>query len=332
MLIVSSLIPNAALPTTSPLLSYDIHLDNLQRPPHPISPLTPLRPIDNVIASQLPTKSTHVMAILNLTPDSFSDGGLHSPSNPEAVLQTVRTLLTQHKPPSILDVGGQSTRPHAPEATAEEELSRILPTIKAIRSDSSFSELAISVDTYRASVAEAAIEAGADIVNDVSAGLLDSDMLPTIAKRECTCILMHMRGNPETMHRRTDYPNGVIEGVGSELLKRVERAEKAGVRRWRIILDPGIGFAKNQAQNLELLRRFEELRDFEGLRGFPWLVGASRKGFIGKITGVEEASDRKWGTAACIAAAVQTGADIVRVHDVEEMGQVVKMADALWRA
>ena len=129
----------------------------------------------------------------------------------------------------------------------------------------------------------------------------------------------------------TDYPSGIIEGVSSELLSRVQEAEKAGIRRWRIILDPGIGFAKTQAQNLELLRRFEELRDLEGLQGFPWVVGASRKGFIGKITGVEEAGERKWGTAACVVAAVKSGADIVRVHDVEEMGQVVGMADALWR-
>lgn len=143
--------------------------------------------------------------------------------------------------------------------------------------------------------------------------------------------MMHMRGTPETMNKLTDYPEGVINGVGKELLARVREAEVAGIRRWRIMLDPGIGFAKTQAQNLELLRRFPELRDFEGLKGFPWVVGASRKGFIGKITGVEEASERKWGTAAAVTAAVQGGADVVRVHDVGEMGQVAKMADAIWR-
>ena len=143
---------------------------------------------------------------------------------------------------------------------------------------------------------------------------------------------MHMRGTPDTMTKLTDYPDGIIEGVGNELLARVWEAERAGIRRWRIMLDPGIGFAKTQAQNIELLRRLGELRDFEGLRGFPWVVGASRKGFIGKVTGVEQASERKWGTAATVAAAVQGGADVVRVHDVQEMGQVVKMADAIWRA
>lgn len=271
------------------------------------------------------------MAILNLTPDSFSDGGLHPPTEPASTLSTIRAHLTQNNPPSILDIGGQSTRPHAPQISAEVELSRILPTIKAIRSDPSFNQLGLSVDTYRASVAAAAIEAGADIVNDVSAGQLDPEMLPTIARLGCTCILMHMRGTPDTMNKLTDYPNGIIDGVGNELLARVREAEKAGIRRWRIMLDPGIGFAKTQAQNVELLRRFSELRNFEGVKGLPWVVGASRKGFIGKITGVEQASERKWGTAAAVAAAVQGGADVVRVHDVKEMGEVVKMADAIWR-
>lgn len=271
------------------------------------------------------------MAILNLTPDSFSDGGLHSIVDPRPILDTLRSYTTQRHPVTILDIGGQSTRPHAPEVSPDEELSRILPTIKAIRSDPSLQAVAISVDTYRASVATQAVKAGADIINDVSAGQLDPEMLPTIARLGCTCVLMHMRGTPATMNTLTSYPNGVINGVGNELLERVRDAEKAGIRRWRIMLDPGIGFAKTQAQNLELLRRLSELRDFEGLRGFPWVVGASRKGFIGKVTGVEDAKERKWGTAATVAAAVQGGADVVRVHDVKEMGQVVAMADAIWR-
>lgn len=133
------------------------------------------------------------------------------------------------------------------------------------------------------------------------------------------------------MNTLTTYPSGVIEGVGSELLARVQAAEKAGIKRWRIILDPGIGFAKTSSQNLELLRRFDELKVFKGLEGFPWVVGASRKGFIGKITGVVEAGERKWGTAAAVAASVRGGADVVRVHDVGEMGEVVSMADAIWR-
>lgn len=271
------------------------------------------------------------MAILNLTPDSFSDGGLHSTADPKPLLDTLRSFTTQQNPVTILDIGGQSTRPRAPQTSSDEELSRILPTIKAIRSDPSLQAMAISVDTYRAFVAAEAVKAGANIINDVAAGQLDPEMLPTIAKLGCTCILMHMRGTPETMNALTSYPDGIINGVGNELLERVRDAEKAGVRRWRIMLDPGIGFAKTQAQNLELLRRFSELRDFEGLKGFPWVVGASRKSFIGKITGVKDAKERKWGTATTVAAAVQGGADVVRVHDVREMGEVIAMADAIWR-
>lgn len=306
-------------------------LDTLPPSTEVLSPLTPLSSRLDPVSSQNPSRPTHVMAILNLTPDSFSDGGLHPIADPGLLIPTLQSYLNHPNPISILDVGGQSTRPHAPQIPPEEELSRILPTIKLVRSDPSFDKLAISVDTYRTSVAAAAIEAGADLINDVSAGQMDPEMLPAIARLGCTCILMHMRGTPETMNKLTNYPEGVINGVGKELLARVREAEEAGIRRWRIMLDPGIGFAKTQAQNLELLRKFPELRDIEGLRGFPWVVGASRKGFIGKITGVEEASERKWGTAAAITAAVEGGADVVRVHDVGEMGQVVKMADAIWR-
>ena len=324
--------PNDILPIPHATTTFRDELDSLPQNKDHVSPLTPLSPDLTPIISHSPTKQTRLMAILNLTPDSFSDGGLHFTTTSSNMLLTLQSYLSQNNPPTIVDVGGQSTRPHAPTVSDKEELARILPTIKAIRSDPVFNKLAISVDTYRASVASASIEAGADIVNDVTGGQLDPEMLPTIARLGCTCILMHMRGTPETMNKLTDYPDGIIEGVGRELLARVHEAEKAGIRRWRIILDPGIGFAKTQTQNVELLRRLGELRNFEGLRGFPWVVGASRKGFIGKITGVENANERKWGTAATVAAAVQGGADVVRVHDVKEMGEVVKMADAIWRS
>lgn len=268
------------------------------------------------------------MAVLNLTPDSFSDGGRYA-TEPSSLSSIVNNFLSVGA--SILDIGGQSTRPHAPQVSAEEEISRILPAIKLIRSQTTFDQMAISIDTYRASVAKAAILAGANIVNDVSGGTMDVDMLPTIAELGCTVILMHMRGNPETMTTLTEYLSGVVKGVGTELLECVSAAEKAGIRRWRIILDPGIGFAKNESQNLTLLRDFRELRDQHGLRGFPWVIGASRKSFIGRITGVKKASERIWGTASAVAAAVQGGADIVRVHDAAEMVQVAKMADAIWR-
>lgn len=270
------------------------------------------------------------MAVLNLTPDSFSDGGLHSLA-PSSLTTTLRTFINSGA--TIIDIGGQSTRPHAPQVSPSEELSRILPAVNHIRSlpDPTFAPTAISIDTYRASVASATIAAGADIVNDVSAGTLDPDLLPTVANLGCTVVLMHMRGTPDTMTTLTSYPDGLIPTIGRELAARVRAAEEAGIRRWRIILDPGIGFAKTQTQNLELLRRLDELRGYEGLRGLPWLVGTSRKGFIGKITGVKEASERGWGTAAAVTAAVRGGADVVRVHDVKEMSQVVKMADAIWR-
>ncbi len=266
------------------------------------------------------------MAILNLTPDSFSDGGLNTSSN---LASTIEKFISSGV--TIFDVGGQSTAPGTPEVSAEEETARVLPAIKAIRAHTRGAEVAISVDTYRASVAEAAVKAGADIVNDVSAGLMDPQMLPTVARLGVTVCLMHMRGTPATMSKLTDYPDGPIPGIAKELLDRVADAEKAGIRRWRIILDPGIGFAKTGEQNLEILRRMEELRNWPGLAGMPWLLGSSRKKFIGTVTGVTEPKERIWGTSAAVVAAIHGGADIVRVHDAMEMSSVVKMADAIWR-
>ncbi|RSL95073.1 hypothetical protein CEP52_012246 [Fusarium oligoseptatum] len=232
---------------------------------------------------------------------------------------------------SIIDVGGQSTAPGRPEVSADEEVSRVVPAVQLIRSIPEARDVVISIDTYRASVAEQAIASGADMINDVSAGLLDADMLPTVARLDKTICLMHMRGTPQTMTELTSYPDGLIPTVASELLSRVAAAEAAGIRRWRILLDPGIGFAKTGSQNLELLRRLEELRYWPGLEGLPWLVGSSRKAFVGRITGVTEPARRTWGTAATVAAAVQGGADVVRVHDTAEMGAVAKMSDAIWR-
>lgn len=272
-------------------------------------------------------KKSHIMAILNVTPDSFSDGGRHDPKDlTSAVLDMVRNGA------SIIDVGGQSTAPGREEVSADEEASRVLPAIELIRSLPETRDVVISVDTYRASVAEQAIAKGADIINDVSAGLLDPEMLPTVARLGKTICLMHMRGTPRTMAQLTEYPDGLIPTVASELLDRVAAAEAAGIRRWRIMLDPGIGFAKGAGHNLEILRSLDELRHWPGLQSLPWLVGSSRKAFVGKITGVKEPADRVWGTAATVAAAVQGGADVIRVHDVREMAMVATMSDAIWRA
>lgn len=279
------------------------------------------------------TKTTSVMSILNVTPDSFSDGG----DNPAADLDALKELARSHirKGATILDVGGQSSRPNAPDISAGEEISRILPAIRAITSLPEAAGVAISVDTYRAAVAEAAVDAGAHIINDISAGRLDKDMLRTIARLGCTYIMMHMRGNPSTMmsEENCSYPEGLIETMRKEMEDRVDAAQAAGIRRWRIILDPGFGFSKTTEQNLELLKRMSDLslRGRSKLSRMPWLVGTSRKSFIGMITEVEEPKDRTWGTAATVTEAVRKRADIVRVHDVAEMAKVVKMADAMFR-
>lgn len=269
------------------------------------------------------------MAILNLTPDSFSDGGMH-PTDLPSLTSTVQHLI--HSGASIIDIGGESTRPGSTPVGADEELRRIIPPIKHIRSSiPEAANVAISVDTYRARVAEEALAAGADIVNDVSAGTLDPEMFSTVARAGKSIILMHMRGSPSTMTNLTHYPNGVIPDVAAELRARVDAAEAAGIRRWRIILDPGLGFAKNQPEDLAILKNLESLRSAGGLEYFPWLMGPSRKRFIGKLTGVQKASERVWGTAATVSASVAGGADIVRVHDVNEMWQVARVADAIYR-
>ncbi|KAI9728066.1 MAG: trifunctional dihydropteroate synthetase [Cirrosporium novae-zelandiae] len=323
------LIPDEPLPGMDQQTAFSTYLQELNTPPDAVlqAPTSHRLPF---LKPLTPSRATEIMAVLNLTPDSFSDGGLRSPSDMSALDQTVRSFIESGT--TIIDIGGQSTRPGAPVVGEQEELRRILPAIKHVRSMPEANNIAISVDTYYASVAKASLEAGADIINDVSAGLLDPSMLPTTASLGATIILMHMRGTPETMSKLTHYPNGIIEGVAQELLARVREAQAAGIRRWRIILDPGIGFAKTQDQNLALLRNMDKLRGYPGLAGFPWLVGTSRKGFIGKITGVMKPAKRGWGTAAAVTAAIKGGADIVRVHDVSEMAAVAKMADALFRA
>ncbi|KAF1946883.1 folic acid synthesis protein FOL1, partial [Clathrospora elynae] len=312
--------------------SVQSRLHKLPRPEVPLSSITPLaseKSSSSGIYTRQPKRDTQIMSILNVTPDSFSDGGQNYNIDEATLAITIKAHIAAGA--TIIDVGGQSTRPGSVQVSAQEELARILPALKLIRSLPEARDIVISIDTYRAGVAVEAIAAGADMINDISGGLMDDDMLPTLAKLGCTVCLMHMRGTPETMNDHASYPDGVVETVGRELLERVLTAERAGIRRWRIILDPGIGFAKTQEQNLELLRRLAELKNYRGLQGLPWLVGTSRKAFIGKVTGVDEAKDRVLGTAATVSAAIQGGADIVRVHDVREMAQVAKMADAIWR-
>lgn len=270
------------------------------------------------------------MSILNVTPDSFSDGGTNFNADEVTLLNTIKSHIADGA--TIIDVGGQSTRPGAVQISAEEEWNRIAPAIRLIRSLPEATNIAISVDTYHASVAESAVQAGASMINDVSGGTMDAEMLPTVARLGCTICLMHMRGTPETMSKLTKYPRGVLQGVADELKNRVKAAYKAGIRHWRIILDPGIGFAKTTDQNLFLLKALKQLRRKRPLSISPCLVGTSRKGFIGEVLGVEEAKERVMGTAATVAAAIRGGAAIVRVHDVKEMAQVAKMTDAIYKA
>ncbi|KAJ5176151.1 Folic acid synthesis protein fol1 [Penicillium canariense] len=310
--------------------TYSEYLKALPPPePTPYS-TTPISPAFPSLHATDPTRNTHVMAILNLTPDSFSDGGTHSPADFTQLTETIRNFIASGA--TIIDIGGESTRPGSKPVGADEEIARVVPAIKHIRANiPEAANIAISIDTYRATVADAACAAGADIINDISAGMLDPDMLPTAARIGKSIILMHMRGTPQTMTKLAKYPNGVIPEVAAELHRRIAAAEEAGIRRWRIILDPGLGFAKNQPHDLEILRDLPRLRQVEGLECFPWLMGPSRKRFIGHITGVKTPKERVWGTGATVSASVAGGADIVRVHDVREMWQVAKVADAIYR-
>jgi dihydropteroate synthase len=264
-------------------------------------------------------KRTYLMGILNVTPDSFSDGGEFD--NLETALERAKRLIDEGA--DIIDIGGQSTRPGAAQIAFEEELNRVIPVIKALRKETS---IPISIDTTRASVAQAAIEAGADIVNDISGGTYDTEMLPVVARLGVPFIMMHIRGTPQTMQQLTDYQDLIVE-ILQFFEEQIDRAVKVGIERSRIIIDPGIGFAKNYPQNLELLRRTSE---FKAL-GLPVLVGASRKSFIGRILNQNDPKLRVWGTAAACCAAIAGSADILRVHDVAQISDVCKVADAIWR-
>jgi len=264
-------------------------------------------------------KQTYLMGVLNITPDSFSDGGDYN--DLEAAFQRASALVEAGA--DILDVGGQSTRPGAKQISPEAELERVIPIIKRIRKHLN---VPISVDTTRAEIAQQAVQAGADLVNDISGGTFDAAMLTTVAKLEVPIILMHIRGTPETMQQLTDYED-LVGDIIAALHERIAAAEQAGIARSRLLIDPGIGFGKTAEQNLELLRQLDQ---FQSL-GVPILVGTSRKSFIGKILSQDDPKQRVWGTASTCCAAIAQGADILRVHDLPEMGEVSRVADAIWR-
>ena len=262
-----------------------------------------------------------LVGILNVTPDSFSDGGDFL--DPEAAAGHAAILLDEGA--GIIDVGGESTRPGSDPVSQEEEVRRVVPVIERIIA--ARPEAVISVDTYRSATAAAALDAGASIVNDVSALRGDPRMIPVVADAQCPVILMHMQGEPKTMQSEPRYTD-VVREVKDFLRSRAEHAIRSGVPTENIIVDPGIGFGKNLDHNLALLRDLEVIVDL----GFPVLVGASRKRFIGSITGVQEAAERVFGTVATTVLAYEKGATLFRVHDVRANSEALAVAEAVLHA
>jgi dihydropteroate synthase len=272
---------------------------------------------------RLPTRTlvlgdrTLVMGILNVTPDSFSDGGQYLDSE----MAVARALEIEKAGADILDVGGESTRPGSEGISAQEEMRRVIPVLEKLRGHL---KIPISIDTSKSEVAEAAAYQGAEIINDVTALRADPHLAEIATRRKMPLILMHMRGEPRTMQKRS-FARDVMRDVSAGLRRSVAVARRAGVAKSQIVLDPGIGFGKSAQQNFELLARLPELARF----GFPLLVGTSRKGFIGHVLGGAPEGERVWGTAATVAASILGGAHIVRVHDVAEMVQVARVTDAI---
>jgi dihydropteroate synthase len=262
-------------------------------------------------------KRTLVMGVLNVTPDSFSDGGLFH----DADAAVARAIEMETAGADILDIGGESTRPGSEGTPAAEQLRRILPVLEKLRGRLT---IPISVDTSSAEVAEAAIAAGAEIVNDVTALCGDPHLAQIVARRKVPVILMHMHGEPRTMQKKP-FARNVVKDVASGLRRAVAVAVKAGISKSQIVLDPGIGFGKSYAQDYELIA---QLPEFSKL-GFPLLVGTSRKKFIGRVLDGRPVTERLYGTAATVTASILGGAHIVRVHDVAEMVQVARVADAV---
>jgi dihydropteroate synthase len=257
-----------------------------------------------------------VMGVLNVTPDSFSDGGLWI--EPRAAIDHARAMVADGA--ALIDVGGESTRPGAVPVDQDEELRRVIPVIEALASDPG---VPISIDTRKPGVARRALGAGAVIVNDTNGEATDGLMTDVIVGMGAGAILMHSRGTPDTMREMNQYGD-IVADVCRFLLSWAQRLESAGVPSDSIVLDPGFGFAKAPAQNLELLERLDEVVSL----GYPVLAGTSRKSFIGSVLDLPE-DERIEGTAATIAWAVSEGAHILRVHDVKEMSRVVKMAAAI---
>lgn len=258
-----------------------------------------------------------IVGVLNVTPDSFSDGGRFNQR--DAAITHARQMIAEGA--DIIDIGGESTRPGAARIPAAEQLTRILPVIEALRE---IDEIILSVDTTRLAVAEAAVEAGADLINDVSGGSDDPAMFAFLAERQLPCILMHMQGQPATMQQHPEYTDVVAE-VRDYLLGAAERAIAAGLPRGQIILDPGIGFGKTTTHNLTIIAQLDQLV----ATGYPIMLATSRKRFIGEICQADDPLDRVGGTVATTVAGVLAGARLFRVHEVKMNRQAAAMAFAL---
>jgi len=266
-------------------------------------------------------ESTFIMGVLNVTPDSFSDGG--SFSNPEIAI--ARALEIEAAGADILDIGGESTRPGASTISVDEELARVMPVLNALRGRL---RIPLSIDTRKSAVAEAAMAAGAEIINDVSALQFDPALGEIARRRRVPIILMHMRGEPATM-QKNPFARNVFRDVITGLRAALARARRARIAKSQIVLDPGIGFGKSNRQNFDLVAHLPRLAAL----GYPLLIGTSRKAFLGATLGGARSpkppDERIWGTAATIAAAILNGAHIVRVHDVSEMAQVARVTDSI---
>ena len=261
-----------------------------------------------------------LMGVLNVTPDSFSDGGEFF--DPDKAVARAVSLLDEGA--QIVDVGGESTRPGSDPVGPEEELSRVMPVLRGILA--ARPEAIVSIDTYRASTAETTLDAGARVVNDVTA-LGDTRMAGVVVERGCPVVLMHMQGEPKSMQQDPRYED-VVREVRDFLARRAESAIQAGVEEGNIVLDPGIGFGKTLEHNLTLLNRLDALVEL----GFPVLVGASRKSFLGKIVGSGSPKDRLFGTVASNVVAYERGARLFRVHDVRANKEALAVAAAIWGA
>lgn len=259
-----------------------------------------------------------VMGIVNVTPDSFSDGGQFLQAD-HAVGHALKLI---EEGADLIDIGGESSRPGAESVPIEDELQRVVPVVEQLRSQT---ETPISVDTYKSEVAHAALEAGADIINDISALRMDPEMVRVIAQSGAPIILMHMLGTPATMQQSPHYTN-CVEEISAFFVQRIAFAVQHGIARERIIVDPGIGFGKRLEDNLDLLRALHRFTQF----GLPLLVGASRKSFISRVTGAQTSpTERLGGSIAAAVVARQRGANILRVHDVAATIEAIKVAEAI---